>query len=91
MEAEAQKLKDMSVIVHAALKALKIGETGTITCKKPFTSDELQSYVTAYGFHKNKWFNVKHDAVSNVLFCERSNPPPIGGWGKKDEDEGEVA
>jgi hypothetical protein len=90
MEAEAQKLKEMSVLVHAALKTLKIGETGTITCKKPFTPDELHGYVTAYGFHKNKWFEIKHDAVSNVLFCKRSDPPPIGR-GKKDEDEDEVA
>jgi len=77
MEPEKRKLVDMSNIVHNALKTLKMGQIGTVACSKQFSADELREYVTAYAFHKNKWFNVKHDAVSNVLFCERTTPPPF--------------
>lgn len=89
MEPEKQKLIEMSTIVHGALKSLKMGDTGIITCSKKFSSDELREYVTAYAFHKNKWFNVKHDAVANVLFCERTTPPPFEKP-ETEEDEEEM-
>jgi hypothetical protein len=84
MEEEKQHLNEMSVIVHAALKTLKMGETGTVSCSKQFNANELREYITAYAFHKNKWFAVKHDAVSNVLFCERVPQP---SWDKPKEDK----
>lgn len=86
MEDEKQHLNQISTIVHSALKTLKMGETGTVACSKQFSADELREYVTAYAFHKRKWFNIKHDAVSNVLFCERAPPPP---WDKPKEEEDE--
>jgi hypothetical protein len=80
---EKMKLTEMSAVVHGALKGLKMGETGTITCTKAFTMDEVREYITAYAFHKNKWFQVKADSVSNTLYCERTERP---NWDVPDED-----
>jgi hypothetical protein len=89
MEEQKHHIIQMSTIVHTALKALKMGETGTVVCSKQFSADELREYITAYAFHKNKWFTIKHDAVSNVLFCERA---PLPRWDKPKEvdDEEEI-
>ena len=90
MESEKMKLKEMSAVVHDALRTLKIGDTGTITCTKAFALDEVREYITAYAFHKNKWFKVKADSVSNTLYCERTELPKWDAPEEEDPEEEEL-
>lgn len=82
VEPEKKKLQDIAKVVHAALFKLKMGQTGTILCSKELPFEEVKEYVMAYAFHKRKWFKTRHDQVSNVLYAERSPPPP---WEKEEE------
>ena len=73
-------------MVHDVLKRLKIGDTGSITCTKEFPPEEVRLYVTAYAFHKKKWFAAQYDKVSNTVRCSRGEMP---SWVKLVEDDKE--
>jgi hypothetical protein len=55
---------------------LKMGETGAIACSKEFPFEDVHEYVRAYSLHKRKWFKMRHDTVSNIVYAERAKPPP---------------
>lgn len=78
---DKQKLEALAKHVHEALRMLKMGDVGTISCGKQFKMDEVWWYVIAYGIHKEKWFKMRKDNVSEVIFAERAEPP------KKDKEE----
>lgn len=61
--------------VHQAVRMLKLGETATISCSSNYPTTEVRQYLMAYSFHKRKWFEVKHDATSNVLYATRVMMP----------------
>jgi len=84
MDPEKQKLQNISKHVHSVLRTLKMGETGTVACSREMKPEELQLYMVAYAFHKRKWFEIKHDKVSNVLYAKRAAPPP---WDHAPEEE----
>jgi hypothetical protein len=77
-----EHLDGLSNLVHDVLKRLKMGETGAITCTKEYPPEEVQLYVTAYAFHKNKWFEVRYDKASNVVYAKRAEQP---NWEVPDE------
>jgi hypothetical protein len=83
MDPEKQKLISIAKHVHSVLRNLKMGEIGTIPCSKEYPTEEVRSYATAYAFHKRKWFKLKHDPVSNIIYAERAPPPP---WERPPED-----
>ena len=77
MDPEKLHLKQISQRVHAALRMLKMGEVGVITCDKTFSMDEVEDYVIAYSFHKRKWFKPRRDEATGTLYCTRLAPPPF--------------
>ena len=76
-----EHLDALSAHVHQVLKRLKMDDAGSILVTKEFKADELMEYIQAYALHKGKWFDMKHDKVSNIIHCTRSKPPP---WDKPD-------
>jgi hypothetical protein len=80
---EKEKLVAIYKLVHPILRMLKMGETGTILCSREHAIEDVRSYVMMYAFHKGKWFKLKHDRSSNVLYALRAPPPP---WEKPPED-----
>jgi hypothetical protein len=75
-------LDGLSAHVHDVLKRLKIGEIGSVAVTKEFTAEEIRLYAIAYGMHKNKWFEAKHDKASNTVQCKRAPEPD---WAIQDE------
>jgi hypothetical protein len=72
---EKEGLMSIAVLVHNALRKLKIGEKATIACEK-HAPGEMVNYIRAYSFHKEKWFDTTYDATSKVLTAVRGEPPP---------------
>jgi hypothetical protein len=86
-EQQRKKLDVLSKHVHSALRMLKIGDTGTISCGKKFPLAEVRPYVIAYAFHKRKWFELKHDVVSDTLQATRVKVPSFLPVVEPDEPE----
>jgi len=84
MDPEKQKLLDLALHVHRALRMLKMGESATISCGTKFPHEEVSQYVVAYAFHKKKWFSTKFDPTSEIIYATRSPPPP---WEKEEIEE----
>jgi hypothetical protein len=84
---ELEKLELISKHVHNALRMLRVGETGIISCGKKFPVIEVRQYVTAYALHKRKWFDLKHDAISNALQATRVKMPSFLPTTPPDEPE----
>jgi hypothetical protein len=87
MDPEKKHLNDIAARVHQALRKLKKGQTGTIACDKECKVDEVRQYMLAYAYHKQKWFNVRHDAVSDILYVERVAVPPLRGPAEDDDPD----
>jgi len=83
VDPEKQRLLDLGMHVHKALRMLKMGESATITCDK-FTDEEISQYIVAYAFHKKKWFSAKFDPTNLSFAATRAPPPP---WPKEEIDE----
>jgi len=73
--------------VHGALRTLKMGETGYITCDKDHPSEEVIQYVRAYAFHKEKWFDTSYDKTTKVITVVRSSPAPWPEESEHDDEE----
>jgi hypothetical protein len=84
---EQEKLNMLSKHVHSALRMLKIGDTGTISCSKRFPMAEVKQYVIAYAFHKRKWFELTYVVVSNTLQATRVKMPSFLPVVEPDEPE----
>jgi len=76
MEGDKKKLDTIALIVHSALRALKMGETGQIACSREFPAAEIIEYTKAYAMHKKKWFTLEHDRVNNSVSATRAPPAP---------------
>ena len=72
-----EKLDVVSMRVHRALRMLKLNEVGAITCDKVASANDIKEYITAYAFHKRKWFNTRYDSVSSILYATRVKPPSM--------------
>ena len=78
---EKQRLTQIALRVHGALRMLKMGQTGVISLS-PFKYEEVKNYIWAYAMHKRKWFTTRHDPNANVIIAQRAAPPP---WDREDE------
>jgi hypothetical protein len=87
MDPEKKHLQDVASRVHQALRKLKLGQGSTIACDKEIKSDEVRQYLLAYAYHKQKWFNVRHDAVADILYVERVPVPPLRGPEEDDDPD----
>ena len=84
---EKRKLKALSLHVHAALRTLKMGETGAIPVTADHSADAIMKYIWGYAFHKRKWFEAKYDKTTRVVYAERKPPPPWNTEEEYDEEE----
>jgi hypothetical protein len=66
---------DISVVVHEALRRLKVGDTGIVSCGK-FPAEDVRQYVEAYALHKDKWFALTYDRTLNSWRAVREFEPP---------------
>jgi len=83
---EKKHLEALYEHVHPKVRGLKMGEIGAISCTREFPINELRWYLFAYAGHKNKWFKVTHDAVSNVVYAKRVERP-IAVKHERDDEE----
>ncbi|HET9538087.1 MAG TPA: hypothetical protein VFP43_22530 [Mesorhizobium sp.] len=89
MDPEKEHLEEIADRVHNALRKLKMGESGSVACDKEHKRHDVEFYLMAYAKHKNKCFDVKYDAVSELLHCVRVEVPPLKQF-KEDEDPDEI-
>jgi hypothetical protein len=81
-----QKLEALGNRVHEALRLLRMGDKNIISCSK-YTPEEVVNYIYAYAIHKNKWFVIRHDKVSNSLHVQRAEVPKPKSNERKEEVE----
>jgi hypothetical protein len=77
VDPQKQHLVTIASRVHRAVRKLKKGETGTISCGKDCPVEEAKQYLVAYAYHKQKWFEVRFDSVSAILYAQRIEPPAL--------------
>jgi hypothetical protein len=53
-----QKLETLGKRVHDALRLLRIGDKGIVSCDQ-YTEEEVINYIYAYAIHKRKWFEMR--------------------------------
>lgn len=87
MPSDKDKLNDLSKHCHNVVRMLKIGDTGVIPCTKEFSATDIKHYMVGYAFFKHKWFEVNHDAVSNVIYAKRVVVPSFLPMKEPDEFE----
>jgi len=80
---EKERVEKMYLVVHEAVRRLKMGEEGYIICTE-FSVDSVRSYLWAYAFHKKKWFDTEYDATNKILTATRAPAPP---WDDQDSDD----
>jgi hypothetical protein len=83
MDPDKRRLLDLSLLVHGALRKLKMDQRGIIPMTS-FTFDEVRNYVWAYSLHKGKWFHLKADKTARVIHATRGPPPP---WPRAIDDD----
>jgi len=88
MSEEKKHLEALYQHVHQRVRALKMGEAGSIPCNREFPADEVRQYLFGYATHKDKWFKPTLDRVSNVIHVVRV-PVPVAPTGLE-SDEKEV-
>jgi hypothetical protein len=88
INSEKERLTGLAKHAQTILRRLRMGEIGTISCSKLYPLDEVRSYVYGYAFHKNKWFDIKTDNVSNSLVVTRApRPKPVKEFDGEEEVE----
>jgi hypothetical protein len=82
-----EHLDGLSKLVHEALKRLKMGDSGVISCSKEYKQEEVMLYARAYGVHKHKWFEIEYDKTTNIVRAKRAPIPPKTLLQETDEEE----